>query len=369
MVDEGRVLRIFENLASIYSPSYNERAIADHITSYLSALSYLTFEDETGSSIKGNTGNIHVTIPGTADGPCILFAAHIDTVEPAQGVKVFVEDGLIKSKGDTILGADDKAGVTAMLELATVLAATTFAHGPVHLVFTVAEEVGLKGAKYLDLDDKNLDYAYVLDANGKVGLINVKAPYQDSFEVEFIGKAAHAGIAPETGINAIVAASKAISMMKLGRIDSETTANVGTIEGGIAGNIVAERAKVFAESRSISIEKLQQQSRHMVECFNAAAEETGASVNIVQYRPYEGYSLTEDEPIVARAISAMKSIGIEPVITHTGGGSDTNVFNAKGVVAVNLSMGAENVHGKDEFLPVAELVKLSELLLALIRSP
>lgn len=369
MVDAGRVLRIFENLASIYSPSYNERAIADHIKSYLTALSYLIFEDESGSSLNGNTGNIHLTIPGTADGPCIMFAAHIDTVEPARGVRVVVEDGIIKSKGDTILGADDKAGVAAMLELATVLAATTFAHGPVHFVFTVAEEVGLKGAKFLDLEDKNLDYAYVLDASGKVGLINVKAPYQDSFEVEFIGKAAHAGIAPETGINAIVAAAKAISMMKLGRIDSETTANVGTIEGGIAGNIVAERAKVFAEARSISLEKLEEQSEHMLECFNAAAAETGASANIVQYRPYEGYSLTEDAPIVARAIRAMKSIGIEPVVTHTGGGSDTNVFNAKGVAAVNLSMGAENVHGKDEFLPAEELVKLSELLLELIRSP
>lgn len=368
MVDEGRVIRIFENLASIYSPSYNERAIADHVTSYLDALGYLTFEDDIARAIHGNAGNIHATIPGTAQGPCIMFAAHLDTVEPARGVKPIVENGIIKSGGETILGADDKAGVAAMLELATVLAGTQIAHGPIHLVFTVAEEVGLVGAKHLDLSDKELEYAYILDANGKVGLINVQAPYQDSFEVTYTGKAAHAGIAPETGINAIVAASKAISSMRLGRIDNDTTANVGTIEGGIAGNIVPETAKVFAEARSMSLEKLAEQSRHMVDCFRRAAEETGALVDIVAYRPYDGYSLTKDTPIVERAVASMERIGIEPVITQTGGGSDTNIFNAKGITAVNLSMGAENVHGKDEYVPVRELVRLSSLLVELVRS-
>jgi len=367
MVDEGRVIRIFENLASIYSPSYNERGIADHIISYLNALGYLTFEDDAACFINGNTGNILATIHGTTDGPCILFAAHLDTVEPARGVRPVVEGDIIRAKGPTILGADDKAGVAAMLELASVLAGTDVAHGPIHLAFTVAEEVGLIGAKHLDLTDKRLDYAYVLDANGKVGLINVKAPYQDSFEVVYTGKAAHAGIAPETGINAIVAASKAVSCMKLGRIDSETTANVGTIKGGIAGNIVPERASVFAEARSIELPKLAEQSRHMVECFRSAADETGAFVDIDQYRPYDGYSVPEEDMIVQRAVKAMERIGITPVITQTGGGSDTNVFNSKGVTAVNLSMGAENVHSKDEYLPVDELVKLSTLLLELVR--
>ncbi|HZD59566.1 MAG TPA: M20/M25/M40 family metallo-hydrolase [Anaerolineae bacterium] len=367
MVDRDRAVRIFENLASIYSPSHKERAIADYITSYVSTLGFLTYEDDAGKATGGNAGNIYVMIRGNADGPCILFAAHMDTVEPAYGVKPVIEDGIIRSNGTTILGADDKAGIAAMLELATVLSSTRIPHGPIHLAFTIAEEVGLEGAKQLNLDDKHIDFAYVLDADGRVGNINISAPFQDSFEVEYTGRAAHAGIAPETGINAIVAASKAINCMTLGRIDSETTANVGIIEGGRAGNIVPDKAKVFAEARSIRLDKLEAQSKHMAECFKVGADEVGAKVDIKHYRPYDGYLLSENDLVVRKVMEALTKLGIEPVLTQTGGGSDTNVFNSKGIQAVNLSMGAEQVHTEDEYLPVAELENVAKLLVELVR--
>lgn len=367
MVDESRLVRIFENLVRIYSPSFKERAVADHIKGYVEALGFLAHEDDAGKDINSEAGNVMVTIPATADGPCILFATHMDTVEPAKGVEPVIEEGIIKSKEKTILGADDKAGITAMLELASIISHKSFPHGPIHLVFTVAEEVGLEGAKRLDLSDKKIDYAYVLDSNGPVGTIVVSAPYQDSFEVEFKGRAAHAGLAPEAGVNAIVAASKAISCMRLGRIDEETTANVGVIKGGKAGNIVAEKAKVVAEARSRDLNKLEAQAKHMIECFEVGAREIGAKVSIKRYRPYEGYSLSNEDEIVKKTKAAMTSLGVKPVLTKSGGGSDTNVFNTKGISAVNLGVGYEHVHTTDEFMPIAELVNLARLLVELVR--
>ncbi len=368
MVDENRVVRIFENLVKIYSPSYRERTLADYIKSYVEAMGFLTYEDETGLAIGSDTGNLIVTIPGNAGGSSILFASHMDTVEPARGVEPIIEDGIIKTGGQTILGADDKAGIAAMLELISVLAGKSISHGPIHLVFTVAEEVGLEGAKNLDLSDKHIDFAYVLDSNGKIGNIVVSAPYQDSFVVEYKGKAAHAGLAPETGINAIAAASNAISCMRLGRIDEETTANVGVIEGGRAGNIVPDKAKVIAEARSINLVKLEEQSDRMIDCFKKGAQEVGAEVSIQRYRPYEGYSATENDEVVRRAIDALDRLGIPHRLIKSGGGSDTNVFNAMGINAVNLGMGAEYVHTTEEYVPVAELKNLANLLVELVKA-
>lgn len=368
MVDEGRLVRVFENIARIYSPSYKERAMADYIKGYVEALGFLAFEDDAGSKIGGDAGNLIVTIPATTDGPSVLFASHMDTVEPSKGVEPFVENGVIRSKGDTILGADDKAGVTGMLELVSILAEDkSIPHGPIHLVFTVAEEVGLHGAKELDLSDKRIDYAYVLDNDLPVGNIITSAPYQDSFSVEYRGKAAHAGVAPERGINAILAVSKAICCMTIGRIDDETTANVGMIEGGVAGNIVPENVKVFAEARSINLDKLEAQANHMLECFNKGARETGAKVSVKRTRPYEGFKLKESDAVVKRVMNAVSAIGLTPKLIHSGGGSDTNVFNSKGVPAANLSMGAEDVHTTHEHVPVAELVNLAKLLVEVVR--
>ncbi|MDI6715946.1 MAG: M20/M25/M40 family metallo-hydrolase [Actinomycetota bacterium] len=367
MVDESRLVRLFETLVRIYSPSRKEQVIADYIKGYIEALGFLAYEDEAGTGDVLSSGNVIVTIPGTAEGPCILFVSHLDTVEPAKDVEPVIENGVIRSKGDTVLGADDKAGVAVMLELASILASKSVLHGPVHLIFTVAEEVGLEGAKALDLSDKKIDYTYVLDASGKVGTIVISAPYQDSFEIEFKGRAAHAGMAPEMGISAIVAASKAIGCMKLGRIDDETTANVGVIEGGKAGNIVPDKARVVAEARSLDVNKLEAQAQHMMECCKAAAKEIGAKVDIKRYRPYDGYLHTGDDPVVKNVMDKMLAVGITPRLEKSGGGSDTNVFNSKGISAVNLGVGYDHVHTTDEYMPISEMVKLANLLVELVK--
>jgi tripeptide aminopeptidase len=376
MIDKERIVRRFDELVRIYSPSRGERNAMDFIKGFAEALGFDVYEDEAGKKIDGDAGNVIVTIPGNISGgtrtPSIMISAHVDTVEPSSDIEPVIEDGTIKSAGDTILGADDKAGVVAMLELLNVIAENKedkqnkLLYPDMKLVFTIAEEIGLLGAKFLDMTENKTDHIYVLDSEGSTGTIVIAAPYQDSFEVEYVGKAAHAGVNPEDGINAIVAAAKAISLMKLGRIDDETTANIGIIEGGRAGNIVPETASVFGECRSIDKDKLEAQAGHMIECFKQGADEVGAEVKIRRFRPYSGYEVSENDEIVKSVVTAAESVGLETKMIKSGGGSDTNVFASKGVSAVNLGVGFKRVHSTKESVNIVELVNLAKLLVALV---
>jgi tripeptide aminopeptidase len=373
MIDKDRIVRRFDELVRIYSPSRGERNVMDFIKGFAEALGFDVHEDEAGKKIDGDAGNVIVTIPGNIPGgtqaPSIMISAHVDTVEPSNDIEPVIDDGTIRSAGDTILGADDKAGVVAMLELLNVIEENKenkLLYPDIKLVFTVAEEIGLLGAKFLDMTENKTDHIYVLDSEGPTGTIVIAAPYQDSFEVQYIGKAAHAGVNPEAGINAIVAAAKAISLMKLGRIDDETTANIGTIEGGRAGNIVPETASVFGECRSIDKDKLEAQAAHMIECFKQGADEVGAEVKIRRFRPYSGYEVSENDEIVRSVVAAAKSVGLETRMIKSGGGSDTNVFASKGVSAVNLGVGFKRVHSTKESVDIVELVNLAKLLVALV---
>jgi tripeptide aminopeptidase len=366
LINKKRLVRRFEELVRVYSPSRNEREIMDYIKRQVAELGYDAFEDNANETIDGNAGNVIVTVKGNADGPSVMISAHVDNVEPCKDVEPVIEDGVIKSKGDTILGADDKAGVAAMLELLSVMAESGFKHSGVQLVFTISEEIGLHGAKALDMSKSSVDYAYILDAEGPVGTVVIAAPYQDSFEVEYKGRAAHAGVNPEYGINAIVAASKAICGMKLGRIDDETSANVGIIDGGRAGNIVPDSANVFAECRSIDKSKLETQAHHMIECFKVGADEVGADVMIRRIRPYNGYLVSNDDPIVKNVFKAAEKIGMQPNAMKSGGGSDTNVYAANGISAVNLGVGYERVHSAEESISISALVSLAKLLVVLV---
>jgi tripeptide aminopeptidase len=369
LINPERVIRQFEELVKIYSPSRGEREIMDFIKHKVTALGFEAHEDNAAEITGGDAGNLIVKVPGNIgrpDAPGIIISAHVDNVEPGRDVEPVNENGSIRSKGDTILGADDKAGVAAMLELLSVMAEKSISHPAIQLVFTVSEEIGLLGAKALDMSENHVDHIYVLDSEGPIGTVVIAAPYQDSFEVEYKGRAAHAGVNPEYGINAIVAASKAICNMKLGRIDDETSANVGIIDGGRAGNIVPETANVFAECRSIDKDKLEAQAHHMIECFKKGADEVGADVVIKRIRPYEGYKVTVDDPIVKNVFAAAKAVGLEPKAIKSGGGSDTNVFAANGISAVNLGVGFEKVHSTEESISVSELVNLVKLLVALV---
>ncbi|MCL5292806.1 MAG: M20/M25/M40 family metallo-hydrolase [Actinobacteria bacterium] len=369
MVNKENLLKTFIELCEICSPSFNERAVSDYISSRLAELGVKVRMDGTAGVIGGDTGNLIATIEGKDDFlPTLLFAVHMDTVEPSEGVKVKLDGDLITSAGETILGADDKVGIAALLEIARMLEEERINEGRVHLFFSVAEEVGLHGAKAFDLASLKTDYAFTLDAAGPVGAINVRSPYQESFRVEFLGRTAHAGVAPEQGVNAIQAASKAIASMKLGRLDEETTANVGVIEGGLASNIVPDRVRVSAEARSFNLTKLNRQVSEMKRLFEEGAREVGADVRLKVYREYDGYHHREDDPVVMVARRAMEKLGIEPRFSSSGGGSDANIFNSKGVPTANLGIGAEKVHTTEESASISSMVLLTELLVEIIKT-
>jgi tripeptide aminopeptidase len=364
-VERTRLIDTFFQLARIESLTYQEKDVIEFLASSLSDLGLRVQIDNAGDKIGGNTGNLIAHLPGDDSKPAIFFNCHVDTVEPGRDIEPIERDGTIIPAGDTILGADDKVGVAALLELARVLTSTPTRHGPIDLVFTVAEEKGLLGAKHLDWDLVTGRYGFVLDAAGPVGYLIVTAPWQDSVEVTFQGRAAHAGLSPERGVSAIRAATRAIEAMSLGRIDPETTANIGVIEGGRAANIVPETAIIKGEARSLVPSKLEKQTKSMVEAAQRAAEEIGAKADIRVKREYEGFRLTKNDKVVAWATEALKSVGITPSLVATGGGSDTNVFNARGISTVNLGVGYESPHTIQESISVDELERVARAAVAI----
>jgi tripeptide aminopeptidase len=365
MISSHEVAEFFLTIVKINSPSFKEKNLGDFLTKFFSELGFTVKRDKASSQVKGNMDNLIVPLfkSELSEGHLkLILAAHLDTVEPTDGLKPVIEGGVIRSNGQTILGADDKAGVAALMALAKDMAEAGETDIPVYLVFTVAEEKGLMGAKALDVSELEADFAYTLDANGPVGRIVVKAPYHDTLVAKFFGRAAHAGVAPESGINAVKVAAEAISQMNIGRIDTETTANIGVIKGGSATNVVPDLCEVRGEARSHSPKKLKQQISHMIESCQAAASSIGAEVEITVNREYNGFNLDKSDPIVKLAAEALCKLGIEPIYQASGGGSDTNIFNQKGIPALNLSIGAEGVHTKEEFLKLSELTKLVKLL-------
>ncbi len=369
MINHERLIRTFLDLVRINSPSKQERSVADYLKPKLVALGFNVEEDDAGQKIGGDCGNIIAARSGSSEtGLRLFFSAHMDTVEPTEGLEpVITEDGIIKSNGKTILGADCKAGVAAVLEAAESAIEQNVPFRSIQILFSVAEEVGLLGARELDPDKIVADVGYVFDTEKPVAGIVTSAPSHENFLVKVLGKAAHAGIHPEEGVSAIIAASRAISRMKLGRIDEETTANVGVISGGKARNIIPDEVTIRAEARSRNAEKLVAQVDHMVETFRDAAHEMGADVEIGVKREYTAYRWTADDAPIKLALEAGHAMGIEPELVEGGGGSDANVFNEKGVPAVVIGVGYEGAHSREERISIDDLVATSEFALSLIK--
>lgn len=367
-VDRARLTSTFIELARIDSITFHEKEIVDYLGNELSDLGLRTYVDAAGHKIGGTSGNLIAHLAGDSSKPAIFFNCHVDTVEPGIGVKPVEQDGMISAAGDTILGADDKAGVAVLLEVARVLTAGTSGHGSIDLIFTVAEEKGLLGAKNLDWSLVTGEYGFVFDAAGPVGDITVKTPSQDTIEAVFRGRAAHAGVNPEEGVSAVRAAAKAIAAMSLGRIDSETTANIGIIEGGRAINIVPEKCAIKGEARSLTPAQLGRQTQSMIDAARDAAEEDGVKVEIEVTREYDGFQLAADDQVVSWAISAFKLLGLTPSLVATGGGSDTNIFNARNVPTVNLGAGYLAPHTVDESIAVDDLERVARVALAIVET-
>ncbi|MBM7865147.1 M20/M25/M40 family metallo-hydrolase [Heliobacterium gestii] len=367
MIQRERIVQELMELCAISSPGGQEREIADRLMATLREMGLTVIEDDAGAKIPGNTGNLYARLEGTAPGKALFFSAHMDTVVPCDRVRPVIRDGVIYSDGTSVLGGDDKVGIAAILEALRVILETGEERPTIEVVFSVQEEGGLKGAKVFDTKRLEATMGYVLDAGGTIGDIINAAPFQDNVEAVLHGRTAHAGFCPEEGVSAIKIASRAIHKMKLGRIDGETTANIGMINGGTATNIVPERVTISGEARSIDEAKLAMQTRHMVECFEQAAREMGGRAEVKVRRVYPGYRLTEADPVVALALQAAVAMGAKPKLLPTGGGSDANIYNGAGVPTANLAIGMEKVHTKEEFVPIDALVGSARFVLEIIR--
>jgi tripeptide aminopeptidase len=367
MINKDRILAEFCELVRLKCSSRAEREVGDAVKARLAAAGLTVEEDDVAAKIGGNCGNIFGYLPGNLPGaPVVMLSAHIDSVEPCAGIEPQVTDGIITSCGPTILGADDKAGVVAILEALRVIREQGKPHGGIQVVFTVAEESGLHGSKNMDKNLLKADLGYVLDSGGAPGRIINAAPGQNVIDVTVRGRKAHAGIAPEEGINAIVVAGKALAQLRQGRIDFETTANVGTITGGTATNIVADQVEIACEVRSRNPEKLTTETKHMVAAFEQAAAERGAQAEITVKRAYDPYVLEADSSVVTLARRAAESAGLPVALEATGGGSDANYFNTFGVPSAVLGIGMSKVHTTEEYIKVNDLYGSAEMVLAII---
>ena len=353
-------------LAAIPSPPGEERGVADVVLRYLRGLGLEPDEDACGPRIGSNTGNVYARLEPTAEGTPIFLCAHMDTVPPDGELDPVVEDGVVRNAGGTILGADNKAAITAMLEGVRRVLTENLPHAGIELVFTPMEEVGLVGAVAFDHDRLRAQIGWVYDQEGPMGEVVLGAPWSRALEVRFHGRAAHAGMAPEEGRSAIQAAAKAIADLRLGRVDDLTTSNVGTIVGGTAGNVVPEWCTFVAEARCHDEAKLGDFVQEMLDAFSFAATETECDVETTMSKSYDGYRLKRDETAVALAAAAFARRGFEPRYGLSGGGADANVFNQRGRRCVNLSHGVFGFHTPDEHVAVADLEAMVDVTVALV---
>ena len=362
------VVGLFTELAAIPSPPGSEREVADRVREYLEDLGLEVSEDDAGGRIGANAGNLLCRLEATSanGGVPIFLCAHLDTVQPTGPLEPVVQDGVVRNAGGTILGADNKAAVAAILAAARLILSENRRHAGIELLFTPKEEVGLQGAKAFDAGRLHADVGFVYDHAAPIGEVMLGAPHARQIEVTMRGRAAHAGIAPEEGRSAIVAAARAISDFRLGRLDDETTASVGLIDGGIARNIVPDRCTFSIDVRSHSEPKLADLVRELLETitFAAALEQCEAETTVAE--SYLGYRFGRADLPVRLACAALEREGFQPRLGLGGGGADANVFNERGRQCVNLANGMAAIHTPDEHIAVTDLERMVDVTLALV---
>jgi tripeptide aminopeptidase len=381
--ERERMLADFVRYCEIESPSRRERAIADAVTQDLRALGLEVHEDDTGAETGSDAGNLFARIEGPPGSRSILFCGHLDTVPLDAPVDVVLRgqqdeadedgepgpptEGFFENANEAILGADNKAALVVMLEVAR-RAVRDGAPVGIELLFTTTEEIALQGAKAFDLSRLQSEFGFVFDHATPIGEIIIAAPTFYRIDASFHGHAAHAGIRPEDGHNAIAAAAAGIASLQLGRIDPQTTANVGTITGGTASNVVAERCDVLLECRSIDLDKARATATRIVDGLTAAAADTECDVEIDVDEQFRGYKLAKSSPHVVAAAAALEAVGFEPTYVPTGGGSDANAFIAGGFPCVNLANGTERNHQPDERVSTWALEEMLDVALNLVRT-
>ncbi|PWU25556.1 MAG: peptidase M20 [Candidatus Rokuibacteriota bacterium] len=352
--ERSRLADTFVSLCEIVSPSGAEAETARYVRSELEGLGLSVDEDDTAAETGAACGNLFTRIAGADAERTLMLCAHVDTVPVADRIEVELVDGVFRNRHDAILGADNKAAVAVLLEIAREAVAQAPAVG-VELVFTTCEEIGLRGAAAFDTGLLTSEFGYVFDHASPIGELIMAAPTYYRVIGDFVGRAAHSGLRPEDGRNAIAAAAKAIDAMKLGRIDDETTANVGLIEGGTATNVVAERCRLEAEVRSLDDAKATAGMREMVDTLTWAASATETDVDVSVEEQFRAYRIPAADPAVIVAEAALRDCGVTPVHKVTGGGSDANAFTVKGFRCMNMANGTEANHTPDERVSEAAL--------------
>ena len=360
------MLELFLELAALRSPSGEERAVADVVAAYVRDLGLDVDEDDAGAAVGSTIGNLYTRLEPTAEGIPIFLCAHLDTVPPDGSLEPVVDEGVVRNGGGTILGADDKSAVAVMLEGTRRVLAENRPHAGIELLFTPKEEVGLLGAAAFDHTRLHAQVGYVYDQAAPIGEIILGAPYSQAMQVRFHGRASHSGMYPEEGRSAIAAAARAIADLRLGRVDDESTANVGTIQGGTAGNIVPEWCSFDAEARSHDERKLADLVQEMLETFAFAASLADCEVETSVKKSYRGYRFKRDDPVVRLAARALERSGHPPTYGLSGGAADANVFNERGLPCLNLANGMTSIHTSDEHIAVDDLDEMVEVTLALV---
>lgn len=365
---KDRLLKEFKRLALIDGASKNERKVADYIKTALKKCGYKVNEDNTGRFIGGNSGNLIVKIEGKVRSfSPLLFLAHMDTISPTKDLKIVVNGDLVKSDGKTILGADNRGAAAVMIEVLKNLKRLGGRHSDLYFIFTVAEEIGLLGAKHLNLKNVKDGWGFILDSGRAVGHIVNQSPYLDKFTITCLGKAAHAGVCPEYGVNAISFSCDAISKIKTGRIDEVTTLNFGKIKGGKAVNIIPDEVVIHGETRSHSLQKLINVRDKVCETFKKTAKKYGGKVEFKHERDFDGFKVDEKSNILKYIKKCLDGLGMEAEVLKGGGGSDANVLNKHGITSVVLGSGYEDAHSERERIKVSELAKLYNLIFKLIQ--
>ena len=370
-----RLTALFLELVRIDSHSRREANVARRLERELAALGAEVWFDDAGAKVGGNVGNLLARVRGSVEAEPLLLCAHMDTVVPGEGVQPIVEGDVIRSDGRTVLGGDDKSGLAIICEVLRALAEHRIPHGDIEIVFTICEEAGLLGAKHLDVSGLRARSGIVLDSDAP-GYLFTRAPAANRLEFVVHGLEAHAGMAPERGINAIQVAAEGLASMRLGRIDEETTANVGLIEGGRAVNIVPNSVRLRGEARSHDEAKLTAQTEHMRRCLEEAAARHAVShdgvtvharVEATVGRDYESMSLPDGAPIVQLVFRAAAALGTQVTSAAMGGGCDANILNRRGFQVANLGTGMQEIHTVREWLRVGDMVRTAAVIVEMAR--
>src|SRR5439155_26901677 len=376
MINQERIKNLLLELVQIDSHSRKEREVAECIKKYCEEMGAQVEIDDAGEKVRGNSGNVIARFPGSiTDAQPIMMSAHMDTVVPGEGVKPVVEGDIIRTDGTTVLGGDDKSGCAVIVEVIKCLQEQNIPQAPIEAIFSICEEVGLLGAKNVDVSKLKSKHGIVFDSDDP-GFLFTKGPSSNHMEFRVHGLESHAGVAPEEGISAIKIAGEALAVMNLGRIDQETTANIGQIEGGMATNIIPNLVVLKGEARSHSEQKLEAQTQHMLKCLQDAAgkyqvtangKTTRATVEANIARDYSSMDVPDSSYMVQLVVQAAKRMGLDVKTMASGGGCDANVFNRKGIECANLGTGMRAIHTVKEWLDVKDMYAAAEMTLEIMK--